>query len=149
MIQITIKDIEYIHADYVYEKCPIYCRKIKGPRDLIKKKKLNITDYIFARLDNDDITWIESDGKSCRFDKVFFKKSLVFQIPEISNKQPIKPTIINTTIFLGVNSCAKEPLPGSVAIRAVNAHAPAAMTKTPIKPINKRSPVMAFTSAPK
>ena len=44
-------------------------------------KDLLLFKYIFARLKDNE--WLVTDGKSVKFDKVFFKKSLINSIPEI------------------------------------------------------------------
>ena len=100
MIQITIKNIDYINGDYVLKNCPIFCRKMKGIRDIIRKKNLNNTDYIYARLNLN--IWCESDGKSCRFDKLFLNKNYLLQIPEFIN-------IINQPNLINQPNPTNEP----------------------------------------
>jgi hypothetical protein len=80
-----INKLEYISSDALFEKAPVYCKVSRTGRDLIKKK--NITDYIYAKLV--DKKWTLSDGKSNKFDKVFFKKSFVETIPEINQEKEI------------------------------------------------------------
>ena len=85
MNTIIINKKEYISTDELFEKAPVYCKVSRTGRDLIKKK--NINDYIFAKLINDK--WTLSDGKSNKFDKVFFKKTFVDTIPEINQEKEI------------------------------------------------------------
>ena len=85
MNTIIINKKEYISTDELFEKAPVYCKASRTGRDLLKKKK--ITDYIFAKLI--DNKWIISDGKSNKFDKVFFKKTFVDTIPEINQEKEI------------------------------------------------------------
>ena len=85
MNMITINNQEYISSDQLYEKAPIYCKIGRTARDLIRKNK--ITDYIFAKLVDDK--WTVADGKSYKFDKVFFNKKFVDGIPEINQEKEI------------------------------------------------------------
>lgn len=75
---------EYVLGDYILSNAPIYSKGCRNSRDIIKKKKLESIDYVYARLK--DGKWIITDGKSAKYDKVFCKKSLLFTIPEINNK---------------------------------------------------------------
>ena len=85
MNTLIINKQEYISSVELFEKAPVYCKVSRTGRDLIKKKK--ITDFIFAKLV--DKKWILSDGKSNKFDKVFFKKKFVDTIPEVSQDKII------------------------------------------------------------
>ena len=85
MNTLIINKQEYISSIELFEKAPVYCKVSRTGRDLIKKKK--ITDFIFAKLV--DKKWILSDGKSNKFDKVFFKKKFVDTIPEVSQDKII------------------------------------------------------------
>ena len=85
MTTLLINKEEYISSDVLFEKAPIYCKLSRTGRDLIRKKKL--TDYIFAKLV--DKKWTVSDGKSYKYDKVFFKKKFVNTIPEINQEKEI------------------------------------------------------------
>ena len=82
---ITINKQEYILSDNLFNKAPVYCKLCRSARELIKKKKL--TEYIFCKLINDK--WVVSDGKSYKFDKVFFKKTFIDTIPEINEDKII------------------------------------------------------------
>ncbi len=85
MISIKVDNKTYISGDHILEKAPIYSKGIRGSRDLIKKKKINETDYIFARLSENE--WTITDGKSAKFDKVFFLKKFIKGIPELNEQE--------------------------------------------------------------
>jgi len=85
MNSVIINKQEYINSDDLFDKAPIYCKLCRNARDLIKKK--NITDYVFAKLN--DTNWVISDGKSYKYDKVFFKKEFIDTIPEINQDKII------------------------------------------------------------
>ena len=87
MTTIKIEDKKYISGDYVLENTPIYSKGARGPRDLIKKKVIDKSKYIFARNISDK--WIVNDGKSVKFDKVFFDKAFIKTIPELNNSTTI------------------------------------------------------------
>ena len=87
MNTITINKEEYISSDVLFEKAPVYCKLSRSARSLIIKKEIKKTDYIFAKLI--DKKWTSSDGKSYKFDKVFFKKTFVNNIPEINEDKVI------------------------------------------------------------
>jgi hypothetical protein len=82
---ITVNKQEYISSDELFIKAPVYCKLCRSARELIRKKKL--TEYIFCKLINNK--WIVSDGKSYKFDKVFFKKTFIDTIPEINEDKII------------------------------------------------------------
>ena len=71
----------YVHGDFILSNAPIYSKGCRSSRDLIKKKNIASDKYIYARLKDNE--WLVTDGKSVKFDKVFFKKSLINSIPEI------------------------------------------------------------------
>ena len=85
MNMITVNKQEYILSDELFIKAPVYCKLCRSARELIRKKKL--TEYIFCKLINNK--WIVSDGKSYKFDKVFFKKTFSDTIPEINEDKII------------------------------------------------------------
>lgn len=85
MNMITVNKQEYISSDELFIKAPVYCKLCRSARELIRKKKL--TEYIFCKLINNK--WIVSDGKSYKFDKVFFKKTFIDTIPEINEDKII------------------------------------------------------------
>jgi hypothetical protein len=78
---ITINDKQYIMGDYLYNNAPIYSKGCRSSRDIISKKQIEAKNYIYAR--NKDNKWTVSDGKSFKFDKIFFIKSFVDKIPEL------------------------------------------------------------------
>ena len=80
MTTIFIDNEEYISSEELFLKAPIYCKVSRTGRDLNKKKK--ITEFIYAKLINKK--WTVSDGKSNKFDKVFYKKSFIDTIPEMN-----------------------------------------------------------------
>ena len=85
MNMITINKQEYILSDDLFNKAPVYCKLCRSARELIRKKKL--TEYIFCKLINNK--WVVSDGKSYKFDKIFFKKTFIDTIPEINEDKII------------------------------------------------------------
>lgn len=97
---VMIGDAEYVQSDILLEKAPVYCKGVRSLKDFITKK--NITEYTFAKLNKENI-WTVSDGKSRKYDKLFFAKSFVDTIPEINeeteietiDKKDILPEIIN------------------------------------------------------
>ena len=87
MTTITIENKQYIIGDYILENAPIYSKGSRGSRALIKNKDIASTKYIFAR--NTDNEWVVTDGKSVKYDKVFFKMSFIKKIPELNNSTTI------------------------------------------------------------
>ena len=81
METVSYNKTEYISVDYVFNNAPIYSKTCRGPRDLIRKK--NINDFIYLR--QREGKWILSDGKSMKFDKIFIKKDIINNIPELNN----------------------------------------------------------------
>ncbi len=91
MISINYNNKDYIEGGYILDNAPIYSKGCRSSRDIIKKKNIVSDKYIFARLKDNE--WTINDGKSVKFDKVFFKKSFVNSIPELKkddNKETIK-----------------------------------------------------------
>jgi len=86
METITIRDNEYILVENIFNKAPIYCKESRNGRELIKNKK--ITDFIYAKIKEG--VWIQSDGKSYKYDKILLKKSFVETIKEITESVQIK-----------------------------------------------------------
>jgi hypothetical protein len=85
MTTLRYQEEQYILGDYILENAPIYSKGCRGGRDIIKKKKLDSTNYIYAR--QKDGKWIVTDGKSAKFDKVFYKKSILLTIPELNKSE--------------------------------------------------------------
>lgn len=71
MTIITVNSKKYTLADDIIIQCPIWCKGVRNGRELIKKKEIPTTSYIYARKINDE--WSTSDGKSVKFDKVFVR----------------------------------------------------------------------------
>jgi hypothetical protein len=88
METVSYNKIDYISVDYVFNNAPIYSKTCRGPRDLIRKK--NINDFIYLR--QREGKWILSDGKSMKFDKIFIKKDIINNIPELNNDAQDKIT---------------------------------------------------------
>jgi hypothetical protein len=84
-MNVIINKEEYVSSDILFEKAPIYCKMVRSARELIRKNKL--TSYIFLKLV--DKKWTVSDGKSYKFDKVYFKKSFIDTIPEFNQEKII------------------------------------------------------------
>ena len=82
---ITIKNNEYILVENIFNKAPVYCKESRNGRELIKNKK--ITDYIYAKIKEGN--WIQSDGKSYKYDKILLKKEFVETIKEINEPEKI------------------------------------------------------------
>jgi hypothetical protein len=82
---IIINDKQYIMGDYLYNNAPIYSKGCRSSRDIISKKQIEAKNYIYAR--NKDNKWVISDGKSFKFDKIFFIKSFVDKIPEFKRDE--------------------------------------------------------------
>jgi hypothetical protein len=95
---ITINDKQYIMGDNLFNNAPIYTKGCRSSRDIISKKQIEAKNYIYAR--NKDNKWIVSDGKSFKFDKIFFTKSFVDKIPELKTE---------TTYIVDNNGINKAP----------------------------------------
>lgn len=81
METITFKNEEYVNSDYLFKHAPVYCKPVRSARELIRKKALK--EFVYLKLI--DGKWTESNGASLKLDKIFFKKSFVYTIPEINN----------------------------------------------------------------
>ncbi len=84
---IIINDKEYISADYIFENAPIYSKGLRTSRTMISKKQIDAKYYIYARKNGDK--WSATDGKSVKFDKVFFIKNFIEKIPELKDSSEI------------------------------------------------------------
>jgi len=80
---ITIDNINYVHGDFVFINAPIYSHRCRSSRELIRTKNIDSSNFIYAKKIND--TWIKSNGKSIKFDKVMIKENLIKDIPELNN----------------------------------------------------------------
>ena len=85
MEETDINNKTYINADYLIKNLNNFAKGCRSSRELIKKK--NIDDFIYLKK-KDDI-WIESSGKSIKYDKVFINKDYIKSIPKI-NREIIK-----------------------------------------------------------
>jgi len=84
MEQIKINKRSYYLSDKIINEAPVFAKGIRSGRDLIKKKNIDDKQYLYARLV--DNKWIQCDGKSIKFDKVFIKKSYVESIEELTKE---------------------------------------------------------------
>ena len=74
---ITYENIEYVKGEYILENAPIFSKKSRGTRDLIRNKKINEPDYIYLKKDYITKIWIKATGESAKFDKVFISKNYI------------------------------------------------------------------------
>ena len=84
MNSFTYENKKYISGDHIITNAPIYSKGSRSARDLIKKKLIENTKYLFARKSVDK--WIVSDGKSAKVDKVFFTQQFINSIPELNKE---------------------------------------------------------------
>jgi hypothetical protein len=84
MNHITFENKKYILGDIAIKDAPIYSKGCRSVRDLIKKKEIDNNKFIFAR--QIDGKWVISDGRSVKFDKVFFIQEFMETIPELNKK---------------------------------------------------------------
>jgi hypothetical protein len=87
METLNYNNITYIHSDYILENAPIYSKGSRGARNLIKNKDIKEDNFIYAKKQENE--WVICNGKSTKFDKVFFKYDIIEQIPELNNKDII------------------------------------------------------------
>lgn len=85
MEKIKYENKSYVNGEYVLLNANIYAKGCRSSRDLIKKKNIDNTNYIYARLKENE--WIVSDGKSVKLDKVFFSELFIKSIPELNNEK--------------------------------------------------------------
>lgn len=78
---VSINNKEYIIGDYIFTNAPIYTKGCRSSRDIIGKKQIDVKNYVYARSKDDK--WIISDGRSFKYDRIFFIKSFVDKIPEL------------------------------------------------------------------
>jgi len=84
---IIIDNINYILGDYILNNAPIYSKGCRSSRDLVRTKKIDAFKFSYVRKIND--SWIKSDGKSVKFDKVIINADIIKIIPELNNKNEI------------------------------------------------------------
>jgi hypothetical protein len=91
---IKLNNNEYVQADYILSKALVYSKGIRTGKELIKKHNIDNTNYIFGRK-NKENQWIQTEGKSLKFDKVLFLLNFVNTINEIKEEDAsIAPPII-------------------------------------------------------
>lgn len=76
-----INNKKYYAADEIIKKAPIYSKGVKSAKELMTKKEISETKYIYARLNGDN--WIKSDGSSRKYDKIFIIKSYADTLEKI------------------------------------------------------------------
>jgi hypothetical protein len=84
---IKMDDINYILGDYILKNAPIYSKGCRSSRDLVRQKKIPAANYIYVR--NINNTWIKTEGKSVKFDKVIIKEEILNTIPELKNNNEV------------------------------------------------------------
>jgi hypothetical protein len=87
-IPIILNKKQYILGDILFTKAPIYCKMCRSTRDIIKRKNIDATNYIFARFVNDK--WIIADGKCPKYDKILFTDIFMKTIDELNGSANIK-----------------------------------------------------------
>lgn len=97
METIIINNIEYYKGDDLFIHTPIFCKKSRTARELIKHK--NIENTIYAKNINGE--WIKTDGNSKKFDKILIPKNFCNTIPELNNE--------NNKIIIDDNGIEKAP----------------------------------------
>ena len=90
---ITINNINYILGDYILANAPIYSHSCRSSRDIIRNKKIESSQFIYARKINE--TWIQNEGKSAKFDKVLINSEFIKTIPELNNQNESIYEVIN------------------------------------------------------
>lgn len=84
MESISFNNKKYILSENIIENAPIYCKGIRNGRELIKKKNIDSKYFIYARIVDGE--WVENDGKSVKYDKVFVRKSYIDKIIILMNE---------------------------------------------------------------
>ena len=74
----------YILSDDIITSCPIWCKGVRNGRELVKKKNIDITHFIYARLI--DNAWIVNEGMSVKYDKVLIRKAYLEKREEYTNE---------------------------------------------------------------
>ena len=83
-----MNNIKYIIGDILFYKAPIYCKTCRTTRDIIKKKEIDKSNYIYARFIEDK--WISTNGKSPKYDKILFTETFMKTIDELNGSTDIK-----------------------------------------------------------
>ena len=81
---IIINSKKYTSADDIRELCPIWCKGVRSGRKIIEKKNIPDDQYIYARFDGEQ--WIESEGISVKYDKVFIRNMYLNKIEQYVNE---------------------------------------------------------------
>ena len=85
-------DIHYINkknyylVDDILNNTPIYSKGCRNSRDFIKKKTINKKYYIYGRYDDKTEEWLETEGKSVKFDKILIRKIYVDRDEELNKE---------------------------------------------------------------
>lgn len=66
---VTIDKIKYVCVDYIKTNASFYFKGSRNGKELVINKEIDDDEYIYARQSGS--SWVESDGKSNRYDKVF------------------------------------------------------------------------------
>ena len=90
---ITINNINYILGDYILANAPIYSHSCRSSRDIIRNKKIESSQFIYARKINE--MWVQNEGKSAKFDKVLINSEFIKTIPELNNQNEMECEVIN------------------------------------------------------
>ena len=85
---IELNDVNYVLGDYILNNAPIYSKCCRSSRDIIKKKKIESNNYIFAKLNIKTNKWAITDGKSAKCDKVLIRDIFIEEnIPELQTNK--------------------------------------------------------------
>ncbi len=68
---IKINNREYYLSDDLFQKALLYTKGCRNARELIKKKKIDDDNFIYAS--NKGTKWAETDGSSRKLDKILFE----------------------------------------------------------------------------
>ena len=95
-IPIIINKLKYSQSEFLFIDAPIFCKGSRSSRDLIKKKNIDSKYYIYAKFDSKINSWLQTDGKSAKMDKVLFRHIYLKTINELDlNDQPDQPSPTN------------------------------------------------------
>jgi len=86
MKTVTINDEHYYNTDDLIKIAPIFYKGCKNSRGIIQRHNIKTKYFTYAR--NINGLWIESDGKSKKFDRLFINKSWIKKnVPEFNDKK--------------------------------------------------------------
>ena len=108
MNTIIINKLKYSQSEFLFNDAPIFCKGSRSTRDLIKKKKIDSKYYIYAKYDSKTNSWLITDGKSAKMDKVLIRHIYLKTISElclnnqvnISNNEKKIETTNNDELYL-------------------------------------------------